>query len=363
MFYHLFYPLREWWFGFNVFKYITFRSAMAGVSAFVLTLCVAPFVIRWLRALRVGQRVREQAEVGGLYDLHRHKAGIPTMGGLLILLSLLGSTLLWADLTNMKVILAMAVTVAMGLIGFLDDLAKIRRGHPRGLSRRLRLAAQSVVALSFAWLLLSDPHYPGFLEIPFFKTPALDLGVWMVPFILLVLVGSTNAVNLADGLDGLAIGCTTMIALCLAVMSYLTGHRVLAEYLWIPFVPGAGELTVFCTALLGAGMGFLWYNAHPAEVFMGDTGSLALGAAVGAVAVLVKKELLLALLGGIFVVEALSVILQVASFRLLGRRVFLMAPLHHHFQLKGWPESKVTIRFWIVGAILVMLSLSTLKLR
>ncbi|MBI3333643.1 MAG: phospho-N-acetylmuramoyl-pentapeptide-transferase [Candidatus Omnitrophica bacterium] len=360
---HLLYPLRDWWFGFNVFKYITFRAAMASVTAFVVALAAAPLVIRWLTALRVGQRVRRREEVRELYDLHRHKDGTPTMGGLLILLALGSAVLLWGDLFNLKLILAMGVTLALGLLGFADDLSKLRGNGAKGLSIRTKLMAQVLVALGFALALFMDPSFPKHLEVPFLKQPVMGLGVWMIPFVLLVVVGTSNAVNLTDGLDGLAIGCTTMIALCLTVMSYLTGHRGLAEYLWIPYVPGAGELTVFCAALVGAGMGFLWYNSHPATVFMGDTGSLALGGAVGAVAVLIKKELLLALVGGIFVLEALSVILQVASFRLMGQRIFLMAPIHHHFQLKGWSESKVTVRFWILGAVLALLSLSTLKLR
>ena len=253
--------------------------------------------------------------------------------------------------------------MALGLIGFLDDWAKLRQKGGRGLTKRVRLFWQGVVALGAALLLLQEPAYSTVLEVPFVKQPSLTLGFWMVPFSMLVLVGTANAVNLADGLDGLAIGCTVMIGLCLTIMSYLSGHKTLAEYLLIPYVPSAAELTIFCAALVGAGMGFLWYNAQPASVFMGDTGSLALGGAIGAVALSIKKELLLVLLGGIFVVEALSVILQVGSFRLTGRRIFKMAPLHHHFQLAGWAESKVTIRFWIIGAILALLSLSTLKLR
>ncbi|MBI3616145.1 MAG: phospho-N-acetylmuramoyl-pentapeptide-transferase [Candidatus Omnitrophica bacterium] len=363
MLYYLFSPLKEWWFGFNVFRYITFRAAMASVTAFALTLILAPAMIRWLTALKVGQRIRQEQEVGNLYNLHRHKDGTPTMGGLLILLALIGSTLLWADLLNLKVMLAVALTAALGAIGFADDFAKLKAGDSRGLSAGRKLLWQCLAALLFAGILLTDPSYPTTLEVPFFKNPIVDLGLLTIPFIVLVMVGTSNAVNLADGLDGLAIGCTTMIALCLTVMTYLSGHRVLAGYLRIPFVPGSGELTVFCGALVGASMGFLWYNSHPATVFMGDVGSLALGGAIGSVAVLIKKELLLVLVGGIFVLEALSVILQVASFRLTGRRIFLMAPIHHHFQLKGWPESKVTIRFWILGAVLALLSLSTLKLR
>ena len=363
MLYHLLYPLREYWFGFNVFRYITFRAVMAAVTAFGLTILVGPPVIRWLKRMKVGQQIRQKEEVGRLYDLHQHKAGTPTMGGLLILLALLGSTFLWGDILNRMVLLAAFVTAALGLIGFLDDWAKMRQKGARGLSRRARLFWQSAVAIAMGIVLLSDRDYPTWLEIPFMKHSVLNLGLWLIPFILLVLVGTTNAVNLADGLDGLAIGCSAMIGLCLTVIAYLTGHRLFAEYLFIPFIPQAGELAVFCAALVGASMGFLWYNCQPAAVFMGDTGSLALGAAIGAVAIMIKKELLLILLGGIFVAEALSVILQVLSFRMTGKRIFRMAPLHHHFQLEGWDESKVTIRFWIIGAILVLLSLGTLKLR
>ena len=336
---------------------------MASVTAFLLTLILAPSVIRWLTALKVGQRIRPEQEVRDLYSLHQHKDGTPTMGGLLILLTLIGSTLLWADVLDLKVILAVVVTVALGMIGFIDDYAKLKAGNSRGLPARRKFLWQCLAAIVFGVILLTDRTYPTTLEVPFLKKPLWDLGLLYIPFVLLVLVGASNAVNLADGLDGLAIGCTTMIALCLTVMSYLSGHRELAGYLWIPFVPGSGELTVFCAALVGASMGFLWYNSHPASVFMGDVGSLSLGGAIGSVAVLIKKEFLLVLVGGIFVLEALSVILQVASFRLTGKRIFLMAPIHHHFQLKGWPESKVTVRFWILGAVLALLSLSTLKLR
>ncbi len=363
MLYYLFYPLREWWFGFNVFKYITFRAAMASVTAFLLTLFIAPVLIRWLRAFKVGQSVREEAEVRDLYALHQHKIGTPTMGGLLILAALIGSTLLWAAFLKPHLLLALGVTAAMGTLGAVDDLAKLRGGSARGLSARKKLIGQIGIGLVFCLLLLRDPQFPTTLEIPFFKEAPITLGWATIGLALLVLVGTSNAVNLSDGLDGLAIGCTTMIVLCLTVMSYLSGHRELADYLWIPYLPQAGELTVFCGALVGASMGFLWYNSHPASVFMGDTGSLALGGAIGSVAVLIKKELLLVLVGGIFVLEAASVILQVASFRMTGRRIFRMAPIHHHFQLMGWPESKVTVRFWIIGAVLALLSLSTLKLR
>ncbi|MBI3317987.1 MAG: phospho-N-acetylmuramoyl-pentapeptide-transferase [Candidatus Omnitrophica bacterium] len=363
MLYHLLYPLRDWWFGFNVFKYITFRAAMASVTAFLLTLLIAPSMIRWLKALKVGESVRRQEEVKDLFELHRHKGGTPTMGGLLILAALIGSTVLWGDLFNLKLLLALGLTAALGGLGFLDDLAKLKQGRGKEVTARSKLFWQGAAAVFFIVVLLGDLSYSTVLEVPFFKEPLWNLGLGYIPLALLVVVGASNAVNLADGLDGLAVGCTIMIALCLTVMSYLAGHRILADYLWISYVPGAGELCVFCAALAGAGMGFLWYNAHPATIFMGDTGSLALGGAIGAVAVLIKKELLLGLLGGIFVMEVLSVILQVASFRMTGNRIFLMAPIHHHFQLKGWPENKVTVRFWILGAVLALLSLSTLKLR
>ncbi|MBI1952599.1 MAG: phospho-N-acetylmuramoyl-pentapeptide-transferase [Candidatus Omnitrophica bacterium] len=356
-------PLRDWWFGFNVFRYITFRMAMASLTAFLITLWAAPRVIRWLTELKAGQPVRDEKEVGGLYPLHRHKAGTPTMGGLLILLSLVGSTLLWGDLLNRQVLAALGVTAALGGLGFWDDWTKLRRSTSQGVSARTKLLWQAVTAGLLMAVVLTDPWYSTFLEVPFVKGPGVDLGGWYLLLGFLVLSGSSNAVNLADGLDGLAIGCTTMIALAFTVMSYLAGHSVLADYLLISHVPGTGELAVFCAALVGAGMGFLWYNAHPACLFMGDTGSLAIGGALGTVALLIKKELLLVIVGGIFVAEALSVILQVASFRTTGRRIFRMAPLHHHFQLKGIPETQVTIRMWIVAAILALVSLSTLKLR
>ncbi len=363
MLYYLLTPLRDWWFGFNVFQYITFRAAMASITAFLICLWVAPGMIRWLTQLKAGQPVRPAEEVGGLYPLHQHKAGTPTMGGLLILASLAGSTLLWVDVLNPKVLAALAVTTLLGLLGFWDDLSKLRRSSSRGISKRAKLLWQTAAGLLFMGWVLTDPRYPTSLEVPFLKGPLADLGGWYIPLGVLVMVGCSNAVNLADGLDGLAVGCATMIALAFTVMSYLAGHSVLADYLLISHVPGAGELAVFCAALVGAGMGFLWYNSHPASVFMGDTGSLALGGALGAVAILIKKEFLLGIVGGIFVLEALSVILQVLSFRTRGRRIFLMAPIHHHFQLKGVPESKVTVRLWIVAAILALFSLSTLKLR
>lgn len=335
---------------------------MASVTAFGLSLWLYPRMIAWLAAIRLGESARG-ADIPKLHELQKHKTGTPTMGGLLILGALVGATWLWASWHEPLVWGAVAVTLALGAVGAWDDYLKWTCRQAGGLPARRKLACQLVITLAFAVWCFTRAEVGTGLDIPFAKTVVVELGWLAIPFVMLVIVGASNAVNLADGLDGLAIGCATMIALAYAGMSYVSGHQRFAEYLWIPYIPGSGELAIFCAALVGAGMGFLWYNGHPASLFMGDTGSLALGGALGAVAVLIKKELLLAIVGGIFVVEALSVMIQVASFRLTGRRVFLMAPLHHHFQLKGWPENKVTVRFWIVGAVLVMLSLSTLKLR
>ncbi|MBI4313363.1 MAG: phospho-N-acetylmuramoyl-pentapeptide-transferase [Candidatus Omnitrophica bacterium] len=362
MLYEFFYPLRDWWFGFNVFRYITFRSAMASVTAFGLSLWLYPHMIVWLKSIRMGQTGRGE-EIPKLHELYKHKTGTPTMGGVLIVGALVLSTLLWGNLHEPFIWAAVLVTLLLAGIGFVDDYLKWSQRNSKGLRPGLKMAGQWVVATLFGAWFLTRPEVGTVLDIPFAKQMVVDLGPWFLLFIILVVVGASNAVNLTDGLDGLAIGCAILIALAYAGMSYLSGHEGFAEYLWIPYIPGAAELTIFCAALVGAGLGFLWYNAHPASLFMGDTGSLGLGGALGTVAILVKKELLLALVGGIFVAEALSVILQVASFQLTGRRIFLMAPLHHHFQLKGWPENKVTVRFWIIGAVLAFFSFSTLKLR
>ncbi|MBI4226878.1 MAG: phospho-N-acetylmuramoyl-pentapeptide-transferase [Candidatus Omnitrophica bacterium] len=362
MFYELVDTLRAWWSGFNVKRYITFRAAMAAVTAFAMSLWLYPRMIAWLTAIRLGEPARG-AEIPKLHALQQHKTGTPTMGGLLIVGALVGSTWLWANWHEPLVWGAILVTLALGLVGWRDDYLKWTRRRSGGLPARRKLAYQLLIALAFALWYAARPGVGTALDVPFAKELVIELGWLIVPFVMLVVVGSSNAVNLADGLDGLAIGCATMIAAAYAGMSYVSGHQQFAEYLWIPYIQGSGELTVFCAGLVGAGMGFLWYNGHPASLFMGDTGSLALGGALAAVAVLIKKELLLVIVGGIFVVEALSVMIQVASFQLTGRRVFLMAPLHHHFQLQGWPENKVTVRFWIVGAVLALMSLSTLKLR
>jgi phospho-N-acetylmuramoyl-pentapeptide-transferase len=359
--YHLLVPLRDEFALFNVVRYITFRTAAAVATALLLALVFGPAFVRTLRRLSVGQNVREVGPRS-----HQVKAGTPTMGGLLILFAWLASTLLWANLTNPFVWLAVAVTVAFGAVGFADDYLKVRHKRNLGLSARAKLAGLVAVSAAAGAVLITLPAAQPFsptLAFPFFKRLVLDLGPLYVPFVVFVLVGSSNAVNLTDGLDGLAIGAAGVAAATYAVFCYVAGNRVVANYLQLQFLPGVGEVTIFCGALVGAALGFLWFNAHPAELFMGDVGSLALGGGISLVAVMAKQELLLAVVGGLFVVEALSVIVQVGSFRLRGRRVFRMAPLHHHFELSGWAEPKIIVRFWIVSILFALAALSTLKLR
>jgi phospho-N-acetylmuramoyl-pentapeptide-transferase len=360
MLYHLLYPLHQDFAVFNVFRYITFRAAYAALTALAMSLLLGPWAIRTLAAWRVGQQIRAEGPAS-----HQVKAGTPTMGGLLILFCIAVPTLLWGRLDNLYLWLVLLTTLAFGAVGFIDDRLKIVRRANLGLTARWKLVAQALIALAFAWALttLPAPPFETRVGIPFFKNVLLDLGWLYLPFVVLVLTGASNAVNLTDGLDGLATGTTLVAASFYTVVTYLAGNAVFARYLQIAYVEGAGELTVFCGALLGAGMGFLWFNAHPASVFMGDTGSLSLGAALGSVAVVAKHEVLLVLVGGVFVIEALSVVIQVLSFRLTGRRVFLMAPIHHHFEKLEWAESKIIVRFWIVAVIFALLSLSTLKLR
>jgi phospho-N-acetylmuramoyl-pentapeptide-transferase len=359
MLYDLLVPLAKYHSGFNVFRYITFRTAMATVTALCISFVLAPWLIGRLRECQDGgATVREDTP-----ERHRSKAGTPTMGGLIILAAILASTLLWTDLHNHYVWVLIFATTGLGLIGLEDDRTKLRTR--KGISARRKFGAQIVlVGVLMSWLYFSPPD--GFttgLAIPFFKGWLLTLGAVWIPFALLVIVGSSNAVNLTDGLDGLAIGPIVTAGGAFAVIAYLTGNFKAAEYLRILNVKGTGELTVFCGALVGAALGFLWFNSYPAQVFMGDVGSLALGGAIGTLAVLTKAELLLPLIGGIYVVEAGSVIIQVASFKLFGRRVFRMAPLHHHFEMKGWAEPKIIVRFWILSFILALLALTTLKLR
>jgi len=359
MFYHLLYPLHTVFSGFNIFRYITVRTIGGAVTAFLLMVILGPMFIRALRRFQIGQVVRDDGP-----ETHLAKQGVPTMGGLLILSAITGSTLLWARLDSALVWLLLFVALFFGMIGAIDDMKKVRKKNSKGLSARGKLLLQVAGASVVGLFVLVHPGFDGQLSVPFFKNIRPDLGWFYVVFAVLVIVGASNAVNLTDGLDGLATGPTVISGSVYLIFSYLAGHTVLADYLQIPFVPGAGELAVFCGAMVGACLGFLWFNAYPAQIFMGDVGSLALGGALGAVAIIIKQEFLLAIVGGIFVMEALSVIMQVGYFKMTnGKRIFLMAPFHHHFEKKGWHESKVVVRFWIVSIMLGLLAIATLKLR
>jgi phospho-N-acetylmuramoyl-pentapeptide-transferase len=346
--------------GFNVFTYITMRAIMSALTALVISLFLGPLVIRRLSVQQIGQTVRDYGP-----ESHLLKAGTPTMGGALIIVAILSSTLLWADLRSEYVWIVIAVTLAFGLIGFVDDYRKLVLKDPEGISARVKLFWQSVAAIAVAVVLylLADEPYETSLLLPYLKNVLIPLGLFYVVFAYLVIVGTSNAVNLTDGLDGLAIMPSVLVGGALGIFGYATGNTIYSEYLGIPYISGAGEMLVFCSALSGAGLGFLWFNTYPAQVFMGDIGALALGAALGTVALIVHQEIVLMIMGGLFVVETLSVIIQVASFKMTGRRIFRMAPLHHHYELKGWAEPKVIVRFWIITVILVLVGLSSLKIR
>lgn len=345
---------------FEVFNYLTLRSILGVLTSLSFSLLFGPWMIRRLTERQIGQAIRSDGP-----QSHLSKAGTPTMGGALILLSIALSTLLWSDLSNRFVWLVLIVTLSFGAIGWVDDWRKVVEKNPRGLPARWKYFWQSIVGLIAAFVLFQTAVVPAETQLifPFFKGVALELGVFFILLTYLVIVGSSNAVNLTDGLDGLAILPTVMVAGALGIFAYASGNVKFANYLLIPFIPGSGELAVFCTAIIGAGLGFLWFNTYPAQVFMGDVGALALGAALGVVAVVVRQEIVLFIMGGVFVMETLSVIIQVASFKMTGKRVFRMAPLHHHFELKGWPEPRVIVRFWIITVVLVLIGLSTLKLR
>jgi len=346
--------------GFRVFEYLTLRSILGVITALGIALLVGPTMIRHLNFKQIGQVVRDDGP-----ESHLSKAGTPTMGGALILVAIATSTLLWADLSNRYVWVVLSVTLMFGTIGFVDDYIKLVRQDPKGLISRYKYFWQSVGGLGAAVFLYQTAGVPAetTLIIPFFKDILIPMGAWYMLLTYLVIVGTSNAVNLTDGLDGLAIMPTVMVASALALFSYVTGHYEFARYLSIPFIPHAGELTVFCAAMVGAGLGFLWFNTYPAQVFMGDIGALALGAALGTVAVLVRQELVLLIMGGVFVIETLSVVLQVGSYKLRGKRVFLMAPIHHHYELKGWPEPRIIVRAWIITVFLVLVGLASLKIR
>ncbi|MEW5806443.1 MAG: phospho-N-acetylmuramoyl-pentapeptide-transferase [Acidobacteriota bacterium] len=361
MLYHFLYSLHDVIGPFNVFKYITFRTALAILSAMLISFLFGPSMIRTLKKLQVEQRIREEGP-----QFHKPKAGTPTMGGILIIISVIIPTLLWADIMNLFVWVIVTSMIVFGTIGFIDDFMKIRRGKNLGLTISSKLAIQFAAGFLLGLLLIYLSKYGVYttkLSVPFFKTFTPDLGLFYILFTIVVIIGSANAVNLTDGLDGLAIGSVLIATATFAIITYAVGHALIANYLGIINIKGTGELTVFCGAVVGASIGFLWYNSHPAEIFMGDVGSMALGGSLGTLAVLTKQEILLVLVGGLFVIEAMSVILQVSSYRLTGNRIFKMAPLHHHFEHLGWKESKVVIRFWIVAIIFSLLSLATLKLR
>ena len=363
MFYEWVYPLhtQEGFSAFNVFRYITFRAAYAAITALLVCFVLGPPMIEWLRSVRLGQKIRPEGP-----QAHLAKAGTPTMGGIVIITAIVVPTLLWGNFHSRPVWIALFATVWLGGLGFLDDYLRVVKGYPKGLLGRYKLVGQIVLGALIGLVLLLWPEKglpPTVTHVPFLKFRFLDFGILFVPFVIFIVTATSNSVNLTDGLDGLASGLVAIAALAFAGMCYLSGHVKFSEYLNISYLRYAGELTVFCAAVVGASLGFLWYNCHPADVFMGDTGALALGGALGTVAVLIKREFWLALVGGVFVAEALSVMIQVASFKLWGRRVFKMSPLHHHFELSGWAESRVVLRFYIVGALLALLSLSTFKLQ
>jgi len=359
VFYHLFYPLAKFWTVFNVFKYITFRMICGAVFSFFIVYFLMPYFIRFMKKKQFGQIIREEGP-----SHHKAKKGTPTMGGVVLVLSILIATLLWCRLDNGFVWCVLIATLGFALIGFIDDFLKIKRKTNLGLRAREKLVLQALIAVGFYYIAFKVLGLSSRLYFPVFKNLTLELGSFYLIFSMLVIVGSSNAMNLTDGLDGLAIVPFIVVAGVYAIFSYVTGHKIFAHYLYLPYIPMASELAIFCGILVGTGLGFLWYNAHPADIFMGDVGSLGLGASIGAVSVLIKQEILLVLAGWVFVMEAISVILQVGYFKITkGKRLFKMAPIHHHFELKGWPENKVVVRFWIIAIICGFLALSTLKVR
>ena len=358
MLYHLFYPLASNLKILNIFKYLTFRTIYAMITALIVCFVLGPWIIRKLEGLQARQVIRTDGP-----ESHLEKQGTPTMGGLIILTAIILPTLLWADLTNVYVWLTLFIIIGYGLIGFMDDYLKVVKKNTKGLSARQKMFWQVLLAGSVAVFLYITPGFNEMLYVPFFKNFHPDLGILFIPFVTLVIVGASNAVNLTDGLDGLAIGPVAINAATYMLFAYIAGHATLSAYLQIPRVVGAGELAVICGAMVGAGLGFLWFNSYPAEVFMGDVGSLSLGGTLGVIAVLTKQEILLVIVGGIFVIEALSVIFQVGSYKYRGKRIFRMAPIHHHFELKGVAEPKIIVRFWIITTILALVAISTLKMR
>jgi phospho-N-acetylmuramoyl-pentapeptide-transferase len=358
MLYHLLYPLHTHFSLFNVFRYITFRCIYATITALVLSFLLGPWLIKRLKVHQIGQAIRKDGP-----SSHLKKEGTPTMGGVLILTSIILPTLLWADLNNVYVWITLFVTTSFGLLGFIDDYLKVRRKNSKGISARGKLFVQIGIAMLSTLALMKIPGFPTTVVFPFFKYFSPDIGWGYLLLGALVITGTSNAVNLTDGLDGLAIGPTMISSATYTLFAYFVGNAIISRYLHIPFVKGVGELSIFCGAMVGASMGFLWFNTYPAQVFMGDTGSLSLGGALGTVALITKQELLLVIVGGIFVMETVSVIMQVTSFKLRRKRIFRMAPIHHHYELKGWAEPKIIVRFWIISILLGLIAISTLKIR
>jgi len=361
MFYFLS-EFRDVFSGFNIFRYITFRAAMAGLTTFLSCVIFGPYVIERLKAMKI-REISKRDDCPDLDQFMHSKEGTPTMGGVLIIGSIVFSVLLWADIGNRFIILTVFTCVWLAVLGWFDDYVKLTQTGKRGLTKRTKLMWEILLGCFIGSYVFFNPDTSTALDLPFFKDVIINIGFLYIPFVALIVIGTSNAVNLTDGLDGLAIGCVLIVSLTLAVLSYISGHLTFSQYLFIPFISGAGELAVFCAAIMGASLGFLWFNCHPATIFMGDVGSLALGGTLGIIAVLIKKELLLVIVGGIFVIEALSVILQVSSFKIRGKRIFKVSPLHHHLQLSGWEESKIIIRFWIIAIILAIITLMTLKIR
>ena len=362
MLYNLLVPYAKDFGPFNLFRYLTFRSGGAVFTALIISFWAGPKIIRWLKSKQSeGQPIRLDGPESHLLT----KKGTPTMGGVMILFAIVVSTLLWADITNVYIWIVLAVTLGFGAIGFADDYLKLTKKNPKGLSSRRKLVFQAIISLIAGYIIesIAPPHLAGQIAVPFFKNLLIDAGIMYIPFVLVVMVGASNAVNFTDGLDGLVIVPILLVSACFALIVYLVGNAMFANYLQLHFVPGSGELAIFCASLIGASLGFLWFNAPPAQVFMGDTGSLACGGALGAISVIARHEFVLAIIGGLFVIEAMSVIIQVVSFKTRGKRVFKMAPIHHHFEKIGWKEPTIVIRFWIIACIFALLGLSTLKLR
>ncbi|MFY9402464.1 MAG: phospho-N-acetylmuramoyl-pentapeptide-transferase [Candidatus Omnitrophota bacterium] len=362
MLYNLLFPLHKAFSFLNVFRYITFRAAMAAITSFLISLLLGPYVIRKLKELKIGEKINKGDSIA-LDNLHQSKKDTPTMGGILILAAVVISTLLWADIFSKHIWVVLFSTLWLGITGFIDDYLKQVKKNAKGITAKTKFTSQIVLGLILGTIFILSFQGSLKLDIPFFKNLSLDLDGLYIIFVIIVITGTSNAVNLTDGLDGLAIGIVVMVALAFSILCYVSGHMHLSEYLLVPYIRGSGELTVFCSSILGAGLGFLWFNCYPASIFMGDVGSLALGGALGTVALMIRKELLLLIAGGIFVIEALSVILQVASFRLTKKRIFRIAPFHHHLEFLKWHENKVIVRLWIFAGLLAILTIATLKIR